>query len=110
MSRPVRIEFEGALYHVTSRGDQREPRYKDENDRSAFLDFLGEVAETANWMCHAYRLITNHYHLVIETPYGNLSKGMRQTNHLFYSFVKATVAYIIYIWLISYYINVVSQI
>ena len=48
----VRIEFEGEFYHVTSRGDRREPIYEDENDRSAFLDFLREVAETANWICH----------------------------------------------------------
>ena len=83
MSRPVRIQFEGALYHVTSRGDRREPIYEDNDDRSAFLDILGEVSETFNWICHAYCLMTNHYHLVIETPDGNLSKGMRQLNGVY---------------------------
>ena len=83
MSRPVRIQFEGALYHITSRGDRREAIYKDDEDRSAFLKTLGEVTETFNWICHAYCLMTNHYHLVIETPDGNLSKGMRQLNGVY---------------------------
>jgi len=83
MSRPVRIQFEGALYHITSRGDRREAIYKDDEDRSAFLKTLGEVTETFNWICHAYCLMTNHYHLVVETPDGNLSKGMRQLNGVY---------------------------
>ena len=77
MTRPVRIEFEDALYHVTSRGDRREAIYEDDSDRIEFLEILGEVIQTANWVCHAYCLMSNHYHLVIETPEGNLSKGMR---------------------------------
>jgi len=80
MTRPVRIEFEGALYHITSRGDRREAIYEDEADRNQFLKILGEVIETFNWVCHAYCQMTNHYHLVIETMEGNLSKGMRQLN------------------------------
>jgi REP element-mobilizing transposase RayT len=83
MSRPVRIQFEGALYHITSRGDRREAIYEDDEDRSAFLKTLGEVTETFNWICHAYCLMTNHYHLVVETPDGNLSKGMRQLNGVY---------------------------
>ncbi|MCP4289451.1 MAG: transposase [Gammaproteobacteria bacterium] len=83
MTRPVRIEFEGALYHVTSRGDRREAIYEDDLDRIRFLQILEEVAHTANWVCHAYCLMTNHYHMVIETPDGNLSKGMRQLNGVY---------------------------
>ncbi len=80
MARPLRIEFAGALYHVTARGDRREPIYNDDEDRRAYLDVLGEVVEDFNWICHAYCLMGNHYHLVVETPDGNLSKGMRQLN------------------------------
>lgn len=80
MTRPLRIEFEGATYHVTSRGDRKEDIYKDDLDRIRFLEVLGDVVSIYNWVCHAYCLMGNHYHLVIETPDGNLSKGMRQLN------------------------------
>ncbi len=83
MSRPLRIEFSGALYHVTSRGDRREAIYEDDSDRQQFLQVLGDVVQTHNWICHAYCLMTNHYHLVVETPDGNLSKGMRQLNGVY---------------------------
>lgn len=83
MARPLRIEFAGALYHVTSRGDRREAIYEDEADREAFLEVLAEVIERYNWVCHAYCLMTNHYHLLIETADGNLSKGMRQLNGIY---------------------------
>ncbi|MFN3843794.1 MAG: REP-associated tyrosine transposase [Rehaibacterium terrae] len=83
MARPLRIEFNGALYHVTSRGDRREAIYEDDADRLRFLALLGQVAADFNWVVHAYCLMTNHYHLVVETPDGNLSKGMRQLNGVF---------------------------
>lgn len=83
MARPLRLEFPGALYHVTSRGDRREPVYEDDEDRQRFLAFLAEVIKAVNWCCHAYCLMTNHYHLVVETPDGNLSKGMRQLNGVY---------------------------
>ena len=83
MTRPVRIEFEGALYHVTSRGDRREAIYEDDSDRVQFLEILGEAIRSFNWVCHAYCGMGNHYHLVIETPDGNLSKGMRQLNGVY---------------------------
>jgi len=83
MARPLRIEFEGALYHVTSRGDRQEAIYEDDDDREAFLGVLAEVVERFNWVCHAYCLMTNHYHLVIETVEGNLSNGMRQLNGVY---------------------------
>ena len=83
MTRPVRIQFENALYHITSRGDRREAIYEDDTDRLAFLKILGDVIGTYNWICHAYCLMSNHYHLVIETPDANLSKGMRQLNGVY---------------------------
>jgi len=83
MTRPVRIEFEGALYHVTSRGDRREAIYEDDADRMKFLETLEAVVRDFHWVCHAYCQMTNHYHLVIETPDGNLSKGMRQLNGVY---------------------------
>ncbi len=83
MSRPVRIEFCGALYHVTARGDRRETIYEDDEDRCGFLALLGEVVEQFNWLCHGYCMMSNHYHLLIETPDGNLSKGMRQLNGVY---------------------------
>jgi len=60
MTRPVRIEFEGALYHVTSRGDRREAIYEDDADRMSFLETLETVIRDFNWVCHAYCLMTNH--------------------------------------------------
>lgn len=83
MARPLRIEFAGAYYHVTSRGDRQEPIYEDDEDREAFLRTLAEVVDRFNWRCHAYCLMTNHYHLVVETPDGNLSRGMRQLNGVY---------------------------
>ncbi len=83
MARPLRIEFPGALYHVTSRGDRKEQIYEDRIDRARFIDILGDVVESCNWACHAYCLMGNHYHLIIETPDGHLSRGMRQINGVF---------------------------
>lgn len=83
MARPLRLEFVGALYHITSRGDRREDIYEDDRDRKQFLSILGEVCKRYNWICHAYCLMSNHYHLLIETPDGNLSKGMRQLNGVY---------------------------
>jgi REP element-mobilizing transposase RayT len=83
MSRPLRIEFAGALYHVTSRGDRREPIYEDDEDRHSFLNMLGTVTGDFNWVCHAYCLMGNHYHLLVETPDGNLGRGMRQLNGVY---------------------------
>lgn len=83
MARPLRIEFPGALYHVTSRGNARAAIYIDAADRRRFLDLLTDVVQHANWLCHAFCLMDNHYHLVLETPDGNLSRGMRQLNGIY---------------------------
>ncbi len=80
MARPLRLEFSGALYHVTSRGNRQEAIYESNSDREHFLSILGEVCETYQWVCYAYCLMNNHYHLLLETPEANLSIGMRQLN------------------------------
>jgi len=83
MARPVRIEFAGALYHVTARGDRQEPIYEDDEDRRSFLNVLASVTSEFHWACFAYCLMGNHYHLLVETPDANLAKGMRQLNGLY---------------------------
>ena len=83
MARPLRIEYPGALYHVTSRGDRQEAIFDDDQDRRAFLNILGDVVCRFRWRCQAYCLMGNHYHLMIETPEGNLTKGMRPLNGVF---------------------------
>lgn len=83
MARPLRLQFDGALYHVTTRGNAREDIFEDDADRHAFLEYLGKVVQRFHWLCYAYCLMDNHYHLVIETPEANLSKGMRQLNGVY---------------------------
>lgn len=83
MARPLRIEFPGALYHVISRGNARQPIFLDAPDRRSFLRLLGEVVSQFRWECYAYCLMENHYHLVFETPEANLSRGMRQLNGIY---------------------------
>jgi putative transposase len=83
MARPLRIEFPEALYHVTSRGDRREEIYGDDVDREAWLAVLAQVCERFNWRVYAYCLMSNHYHLLVQTMDGNLSAGMRQLNGVF---------------------------
>lgn len=83
MSRPLRLEFPEALYHLTSRGDRREDIYEDDEDRLAFLEVFSSVIEQFNWVCYAYCLMGNHYHLLVQTLDANLSKGMRQLNGVY---------------------------
>ena len=83
MARPLRLEYAGALYHVTSRGNGQEGIYRNDEDREIFLEVLSAVKERFNWAIHAYCLMSNHYHLLIETPDSNLSKGMRQLNGVY---------------------------
>ena len=83
MARPLRIELSGGLYHVTSRGDRREDIYLDDVDRSNWVTLFGHVCKRFNWVCHAYCLMDNHYHIVVETAEANLSKGMRQLNGVY---------------------------
>ncbi len=83
MSRPVRIEFPGAHYHVTSKGTNEQAVFLDDEDRAVFLNVLEGVVTRFEWRVHSYVLMTNHYHLVVEVPEANLSKGMRQLNGVY---------------------------
>ncbi len=83
MSRPLRVEFPGGLYHVTARGNGRQPIFVDEADREAFLVVLSSVVARYFVRCHAYCLMGNHHHLLLETPEANLSRAMRQLNGVY---------------------------
>jgi REP-associated tyrosine transposase len=73
----MRVQYAGAVYHVMDRGDQREAIFRDDEDRERFLKTLGEVCERTGWRLHAYALMSNHYHFMLETPSANLVEGMR---------------------------------
>jgi putative transposase len=83
MARPLRLEFPGAVYHVTSRGDRREDIFLSDDDRRDWLEVLGLACARFNWVVHAFCQMTNHYHLLVETVDGNLSSGMRQLNGIY---------------------------
>ncbi|NHZ94946.1 transposase [Massilia sp. CCM 8734] len=80
MTRPLRLEFPGALYHVTARGNRRHPIYLDDADRRAWFGALRDACARSNCVVHAYCQMNNHFHLLIETIDGNLSAAMRQLN------------------------------
>jgi len=80
MARPLRIEFPGAVYHVTSRGNECRPVFLSDDDRLTFLAFLGQAAKRFGWSVTAWVLMSNHFHLVIQTPEANLSRGMHWLN------------------------------
>jgi putative transposase len=77
MARKLRVEYEGAIYHVMNRGDREEPIYLDDEDARRFVEALGQVCKRTDWEVHAYCLMTNHFHLVVETPRANLVAGMK---------------------------------
>ena len=77
MARKLRVEYEGAIYHVMNRGDRREAIFQDDRDRELFLETLGQACLKTDWRVHAWCLMNNHFHLVVETPGGNLVSGMK---------------------------------
>ncbi len=77
MARPLRVEFEGAVYHLMSRGDRREAIFRDDTDRNGFVELLAEACLKTGWQVHAYCLMGNHFHMVVETPQPNLVAGMK---------------------------------
>ena len=83
MARPLRLQFPGGIYHVTARGNDRQAIFADDADRSRFLIVLAFVVERYRVRCHAYCLMGNHYHLLLETPDANLSAAMRQLNGVY---------------------------
>jgi putative transposase len=97
MARPLRLEFAGAIYHVTSRGDRQEAIFRNDGDRHAWLGILASVCARFRWNVHAFCLMGNHFHIVVETPEGNLSRGMRQLNGEYtrcFNFRHATVGHL----------------
>jgi putative transposase len=106
MARPLRVEFAGAVYHVMARGNERKAIYRDDNDRRRFLDAVTEMVERFGVRVHAYCLMPNHYHLLMETPQANLSQAVgwlqvtytvrfnrrhRRSGHLFQGRFKAQI-------------------
>jgi len=83
MVRPLRVEFEGAVYRVMSRANDGEAIYSDEADFERFIALLGEVCRRCNWTVHTYCLMSNHYNVLLETPDANLSVGMRHLNGVY---------------------------
>ncbi|HIJ87321.1 MAG TPA: hypothetical protein HPP97_06485 [Desulfuromonadales bacterium] len=80
MARPLRIEYPGAFYHVTSRGNEQKDIFRSRRDREQFLSYLQTASERYGAVIHAYCLMSNHYHLLLKTPEGNLSQIMRHIN------------------------------
>ena len=76
MARKLRVEYPGAIYDVMNRGDRLEPVFKDDADRVRFLETLSQCCVKTGWQMHAWWLMTNHFHLVLETPKANLVAGM----------------------------------
>jgi len=106
MARPIRVEYENAVYHVTARGNEQKAIYRDDTDRQVFLDTLAQACEQFGLVVHVYCLMPNHYHLVVQTPQANLSRAMgwiqtaysirfnrrhRRSGHLFQGRFKAHV-------------------
>ena len=83
MARPLRLEFAGALYHLTARGNARADIFLNDDDRALFLELLGKEISQQGWRLYAYCLMSNHYHLLIETPESNLVAGMRRLNGVY---------------------------
>src|SRR5215212_8497113 len=83
MARPLRLEFPGACYHVTARGDRQEPIFESEEDYLVFIDLLAKEVTQQNWLLYAFCLMDNHYHLLLETPEPNLVRGMRRLNGVY---------------------------
>jgi putative transposase len=80
MARPLRVEYPGAVYHVMARAHERASLFRDDTDREKFLALLAATARAEAWEVHAYCLMGNHYHLLVETPRGDLSRGMHSLN------------------------------
>src|SRR5215211_9469798 len=83
MARPLRLEFPGASYHVTARGNAQGAIFLDDHDRERFLALFERVVKRYEWVCHAYCLMGNHFHLVVETPRTSLAAGVRYLNGVY---------------------------
>jgi REP element-mobilizing transposase RayT len=89
MGRPLRIEYPGAFYHVTSRGNEQKEIFKSDKDREQFISYLESASSRYEAVIHVYCLMSNHYHLLLETPSGNLSEIMRHINSAYTNYFNA---------------------
>jgi len=80
MARPPRIATPGGVFHITARGNRRQEIFLDDRDRRRFLELLATAVSRHGWRCHAYCLMPNHFHLMIETPKADISAGMHRLN------------------------------
>ncbi|HUF17986.1 MAG TPA: transposase [Thermoanaerobaculia bacterium] len=80
MARPLRLDYPGAVWHITSRGNERKNIFRSDADRRLFLEFLADAVRRYGWLVYSYVLMSNHYHFVVETPVPNLSRGMQWLN------------------------------
>jgi putative transposase len=83
MGRPLRLEFPGAVYHITARGNAKQVVFIRQDDYHTFLSILNDVREEYDWRIHAYCLMPNHYHLLLQTLKANLSVGMKYLNGVY---------------------------
>jgi putative transposase len=83
MPRPPRLQAHGATYHVTTRGNRKQEIFIDTRDRLRFIQLVQEVVDLLGWVCHAYCLMTNHYHLLVQTPEPDISRGMHRLNGVY---------------------------
>ena len=90
MARPLRIEYEDAFYHITARGNERKRIYFGKTDYERFKKYLAEAEIKYGILIHCYILMSNHYHLILETPVGNLSKAMHYINGSYTTYVNIT--------------------
>jgi putative transposase len=88
MARPLRIEYEGAFYHVTARGNERRRIYYSQSDYEKFKDYLKAAQEKYGYVLHCYVLMDNHYHLILETPKANLSRVMHYINGSYTNYIN----------------------
>jgi REP element-mobilizing transposase RayT len=88
MTRPLRLELPGGVYHLTSRGDGRDDIFLVDVDCERWLGILASLCQRFNWRCHAYFQMTNHYHVVLATADANLARGMRQINGVYTQYIN----------------------
>ncbi|MBI4697767.1 MAG: transposase [Nitrospirae bacterium] len=89
MARPLRIEYEDAVYHVTSRGNERKKIFFIKHDYDKFLNYIKEAKKKYGILIHAYVLMGNHYHLIMETPNANMSRAMQYINGSYTAYINA---------------------
>src|SRR3990172_3795533 len=83
MARPLRLQYPGALYHITARGNERKPVFRSDEDRETFPEILANTIDRYRLIVHAYVLMNNHYHLLLETREANLSRALRDLNGIY---------------------------